>query len=103
MGRWAVSRKVGSGGGTCPRRNCGARAPETNTLSDSELQTLLDHFDARQILHVTFGSVLTARSEDGKPRFKDRLFETLRSHGDAYAVNLEKHFVKHLKPFARKN
>ena len=53
----------------------------------------------REILHVTFGSVLKETGPDGRPRFKDTFFGLLRGHPEAYAANLERHFVKHLKPF----
>ena len=42
-----------------------SKAPEPEALSDSELPLVLDQFDARQILHVTFGSVLTASDAAG--------------------------------------
>ncbi len=77
-----------------------ARAPLPEQISDADLSALLDQFDAREILHVTFGSVLTARGADGRFRFYDRLMQLLRDYPDAYASNLEKHFVRHLKPFA---
>jgi hypothetical protein len=60
---------------------------------------LLDQFDAREILHVTFGSVLTSKNEQGEPLFHDRLMNLLRSHPEAYAANLERHFARHLQPF----
>ena len=76
-----------------------ARAPLPKQVSDADLSALLDQFDAREILHVTFGSVLTARGTDGQFRFYDRLMQLLRENPAAYASNLEKHFLKHLKPF----
>jgi len=60
---------------------------------------LLDQFHAREILHVTFGSVLTEQTALGQRRFYDRLVGVLRANPKAYAANLEKHFVRHLKPF----
>ena len=39
------------------------RAPAPGDLAAAALPALLDQFDARQILHVTFWSVLTARAE----------------------------------------
>ena len=60
---------------------------------------LLDQFHAREILHVTFGSVLTEQTALGQRRFYDRLVGVLRSNPKAYDANLEKHFVRHLKPF----
>src|SRR2546430_15758611 len=54
------------------------RAPEPDSLPDAALPTLLEQFDAREILHVTFGSALTARTADGGWRFYDRLMGLLR-------------------------
>ncbi|MCI0476478.1 MAG: hypothetical protein L0Y55_09545, partial [Anaerolineales bacterium] len=79
-----------------------ARAPKPESLKDADLPALLDQFDAREILHVTFGSVLTTKKSDGAPLFYDELMTILRAHPDAYAANLERHFIKHLKPFANK-
>ncbi len=75
------------------------RAPGAKEVPEAELPALLEQFDAREILHVTFGSVLKEKGADGRLRFKDDLFGLLRSHPDAYARNLERHFVRHLQPF----
>jgi hypothetical protein len=76
-------------------------APAPGALSDAELPALLDDFHARQILHVTFGSVLTASDSDGQPRFRARLMAVLAEGEAVYAANLEAHFVRHLEPFSR--
>jgi len=78
------------------------RAPLPHDVADPELSALPEQFDAREILHVTFGSVLTARSEDGHWRFCGRLMNLLRAHPEAYAANLEAHFLRHLRPFVEK-
>ncbi len=75
------------------------RAPGAEAVPEADLPGLLEQFDAREILHVTFGSVLKEKAADGRLRFKDELFGLLRSHPDAYARNLERHFVRHLQPF----
>lgn len=75
------------------------RAPQPDALADSDLAQLLEQFDAREILHVTFGSVLTERMADGKPRFYDYFMNLLRANADAYSANLKAHFVRHLQPF----
>ncbi len=77
------------------------RAPAPASLADRDLPALLEQFDAREILHVTFGSVLTAQDASGERRFSDDLMEVLRAHPDAYADDMEKHFLRHLRPFAR--
>jgi hypothetical protein len=68
------------------------RAP--GSVGDAELPALLEQFDAREILHVTFGSVLK------EARFRDRLMGLLREHPEHYAAGLEKHFLRHLESFA---
>lgn len=76
-----------------------ARAPLPDAVAETDLPGLLNQFDARQILHVTFGSVLTARTADGGWRFYDRLMTLLRAHPEVYAANLQTHFQQHLAPF----
>ena len=80
-----------------------SRAPLPQSVTDADLPRLLDQFDAREILHVTFGSVLTARTADGaadsRPRFYDQFMRLLRDNPEMYAANLERHFARHLKPF----
>jgi tagaturonate epimerase len=60
---------------------------------------LLEQFDAREILHVTFGSVLTEKTSEGKWLFRDRLMNNLQTNQESYASNLERHFIRHLTPF----
>jgi len=74
------------------------RAPLPAAVGDADLAGVLDQFDAREILHVTFGSVLKETGPDG-PRFKGELYRLLRAHPEAYARNLEAHFERHLRPF----
>ncbi len=52
---------------------------------------LLDDFHARQVLHVTFGSVMA--------QFGVRLMKSLEIHNAAYCEGLKVHFLKHLRPF----
>jgi hypothetical protein len=63
---------------------------------------ILDEFDAREVLHVTFGSVLTEKASGGGWLFRDRILKVLRDNSQAYAKNLEKHFIRHLSPFITK-
>lgn len=75
------------------------KVPRPNQLADDELTSVLDQFDGRQVLHVTFGSVLTATDETGAYRFRDRLLEALKADEEAYYAALEVHFERHLAPF----
>jgi hypothetical protein len=74
-----------------------SRAPQPNAVKD--WPSLLEQFDTREILHVTFGSVLTGKTPTGEWRFHDRLMNILRANPEAYASNLERHFFRHLTSF----
>jgi sugar phosphate isomerase/epimerase len=67
------------------------KVPTPEALSDADLPGLLAQFDARQVLHVTFGSVLD--------RFGDQLLTALRDHEAIYYRALESHFQRHLSSF----
>ncbi len=69
--------------------------PNISRLPDDEVVTLLDDFHGREVLHVTFGSVLHHAP------FRDRFFSALRSHEETYYRILEAHFNKHLQPFCK--
>ena len=56
----------------------------------------LDEVAGRQLLHVTFGSVLTAGTDACGRRFKDGILKVLDRHAALHLELLEKHFTKHL-------
>jgi hypothetical protein len=70
------------------------KVPAPEALSDADLLGLLEQFDARQVLHMTFGSALD--------RFGDQLLSVLGEHEEVYYGMLESHFQRHLSPFAVK-
>jgi hypothetical protein len=67
------------------------RVPAPGDLAAADLPPLLDQFDARQVLHVTFGSVLD--------RFGAELLAALAAEEEAHYAALEAHFARHLAPF----
>jgi hypothetical protein len=69
------------------------RVPEPEEPADEDLVHLLDEPNARQVLHVTFGSILDS--------YGPALLHLLRAHDAAYGDALERHFVRHLEPFVR--
>ena len=75
------------------------RVPGGVDLADDELPALFEDEDARQVLHVTFGRVLTEKKEDGSYLFKDRLLAALEDHEEAHYQNLVAHFRRHTAPF----
>lgn len=71
------------------------RMSDVEKLADDELKTLLDDFHAREILHVTFGSVLN------NAEFRDEFFATLKANEEVYNDVVEAHFDKHFAPFGK--
>ncbi|MCX7683171.1 MAG: tagaturonate epimerase family protein [Anaerolineae bacterium] len=69
-----------------------AHVPAPRSLDSVALLGLFEQFDARQVLHVTFGSVLE--------RFGERLLATLRVYEEAYYAHLEAHLKRHLAALA---
>jgi hypothetical protein len=68
-----------------------ARVPLPESLADEQLAGVLDLFDGREVLHVTFGSVLAC--------YGPRLLEALAADEEAHYAALAVHFGKHLAPF----
>jgi len=75
------------------------RVPQGRDCADRELEALLDQDDARQVLHVAFGRVLTAEGKGGNRLFKDAVMDCLHRNEDAHHRNLERHIRRHLAPF----
>lgn len=67
--------------------------------TNKELLELFDSEDARQVLHVTFGKVLTDKNKNGEFIFKAKLIDCLKRNEDLHSEIIFKHFKKHLNPF----
>jgi len=73
--------------------------PKPEEMKDDELSGILDINDGRQLLHVTYGSVLTVKNEAGAYRFRDRLLDALRANEETHYDIVAAHFRKHMAPF----
>jgi hypothetical protein len=76
------------------------RTPEQ--LSDKELVDVVYEFDTRQVLHVTFGKVLTEKNSEGTFLFRTELLKTLRENEEAHYQALDAWLKKHVEPLATK-
>jgi hypothetical protein len=70
-----------------------------SNYSDEELIELFGLDDSRQILHVTYGKVLTDKDEKGEYLFKNRIYNCLEGNEELHYKFLIDHFHKHLDPF----
>jgi len=80
-----------------------AKITDLTKLSGGEIASLLQsgtgNDDLRQVLHVTYGSVLTARANDGKLRFADKMGKEIRENAGEYESELHAHLERHFKTF----
>jgi|WetSurMetagenome_2_1015567.scaffolds.fasta_scaffold23658_1 tagaturonate epimerase len=74
------------------------RTSPAKEYSDAQLLGLLSDDNARQILHVTFGTILSAKNEKGESKFKDKIMHCLEEHEDIHYQYLIKHFKRHIDP-----
>jgi hypothetical protein len=75
--------------------DCG-RIPGLDGISDQELDSFLDQEDSRQLLHITYGFLLNAKDEEGKPLFRERFYRLLTEREEDYWSLLERHIENHL-------
>jgi len=73
-----------------------SKIPDVDKLSDKELPGLFNQNDSRQLIHITYGLILTKKNPDGSFIFRDRLYKFWKNHEEDYAQALEKHIGKHL-------
>ncbi|HAZ19440.1 MAG TPA: hypothetical protein DCY75_04635 [Clostridiales bacterium] len=74
-----------------------SKIPSLNSLSDEELPALFTQDDARQLIHITYGLILSAKNSDGTPLFRQRLYTLWRKESTAYEQALYRHIGKHLR------
>jgi tagaturonate epimerase len=67
-----------------------SRMDPLSQTGDAELRAYLDHPDARQMLHISYGGVLT------HPELGREFRRVLDENEEAYAEQIRRHFEKHL-------
>lgn len=67
------------------------KVPAADAVADADLPALLDQFDSRQVLHVTFGTLLD--------RHGAAIARLVDEREDEWRAGLERHFARHLTPF----
>lgn len=65
-------------------------------VADQDLPKYLEENDARQMLHITYGYMLTERDDRGRKVFAPAFFEALRVHSEEYRTALSTHIGRHL-------
>ena len=71
-----------------------------DSVSDGSLPAFMNEDNARQILHITYGLILQAKSPDHQPLFRDEIYTLLNKYESEYADALYKHIGRHLHALA---
>jgi hypothetical protein len=73
-----------------------SKIPDVLILKDEDLPKLFENNDARQLIHITYGLILSKKNDDGSAAFKDRLYKLWREHEAVYTQALVQHIGKHI-------
>ena len=74
-----------------------SRVSNIDELSDEQLVDLFNKPDSRQLIHITYGSILKAKDNKGKYIFKDRIYKILFEHEEEHYRELSNHIRRHLE------
>jgi len=74
-----------------------SRIPNVDKLSDGQLVSLFNKPDSRQLIHITYGSILREKDNEGKYIFKDRIYKILFEYEEDHYRELSNHIKKHLE------
>lgn len=77
------------------------RIPDVDSLSDKELVKLFEHNDARQLIHITYGPILSMQDANGSYLFKDRLYQLWKEYEKQYADLLFGHIGRHVEQLCK--
>ncbi len=72
------------------------RIPPLESLTDDQLVKLFEHNDSRQLIHITYGPILTDTDKEGKLLFADELFELWDEYEEGYSNLLFSHISRHM-------
>jgi hypothetical protein len=67
-----------------------------SSIIDADLTNYLNTPDSRQILHITYGLMLQAKTAEGRPRFRERIYAVLHRCEEEYADALVRHIGRHI-------
>lgn len=81
--------------------------PDLSNLNGEEIAVLLEsgsgNDDLRQVIHVTYGSVLTAKRKDGSSLFSERCARILKENEEEHFAMLSRHMKRHIQALGLEN
>jgi hypothetical protein len=74
-----------------------SKIPNVDNLTDAELPNIFNQNDARQLIHITYGLILSKKNADGSFAFKDKLYKLGKDNEQVYVDALVGHVGRHLE------
>jgi hypothetical protein len=74
-----------------------SRVPDIDAIADDELENLFKQNDSRQLIHITYGSILSAKDDEGKYISKNRIYKILFEYEEDHYRELSNHIRRHLE------
>lgn len=73
------------------------KIPDITKISDDKLHEVMNLDDTRQMLHITYGIILSSKGPDGEYIFRNHIYKVLYDYEEDYYEILEQHIAKHEK------
>ncbi len=73
-----------------------SNVPTLEAVPDQTLPRLMDDTDIRQIMHITYGALLQAKTTKGTPLFRDSIYRVLQEHREKFYDTIRCHIRRHL-------
>lgn len=70
--------------------------PAPESVPVRALPGLMDDTDVRQVMHITYGVLLQAKTANGTPLFRDGIYRVLRDHREELCDTIRRHIRRHL-------
>jgi len=70
--------------------------PDIDKLADEQLPELFANNDARQLIHITYGLILSETNADGSYVYRNRLYDVWRNYKDQYSNLIASHIGRHI-------
>ncbi len=73
------------------------KIPNVDDLTNEELPLLFTQNDARQLIHITYGLILSEKDSAGRWVFREKFYKILDENQETYAERLQIHIGRHLE------
>jgi len=73
------------------------KIPPVMSLNDEELIKLFENNHARQLMHITYGSILRKKDDMGRYQFRDRIYQSLFKNEEIHYQKVTQHIKHHLE------